>query len=124
MKMYYGFIHELENHTKNRLFNVWFKTTLRHQDELDPWVIEITERPFGSGLKSEKRAKVRLELKDREWRRIAEAGSKRVFTCDVVRIEGRRKRLIAKSDFVSVDEGLLEAMYARLDELRSNQPIL
>ncbi|MEN8165559.1 MAG: hypothetical protein ABFS37_15630, partial [Acidobacteriota bacterium] len=73
---------------------------------------------------SGKRAKIRLELKDREWRQVAEAGSKGVFSCDVVRIEGRRKRLIAKSDFVSIDEVLLEALYARLDELRSNQPVL
>lgn len=115
---------ELENHTKNSLFKVSFKTTLRHQDELDPWVVEIIERPFGSGLKPGKKAKVRLELKDGEWRRFAEAGSKGVFTCEVVRIEGRRKRLLAKSDFVNVDEVLLEAMYARLDELRSNQPVL
>ena len=112
----------LDNRTRRRVFKVTFQASLRRSDVLEPLVVELVDRPFGTGLAPGKRTTVRVELEEYEWRRHTSTEEGVIFSCCVMALEARRGRTIARSDFGAAEENLLDALGKRLTELEANNP--
>jgi len=110
---------QVKNRTGHRVYKAFFQASLRHRDELEPWVVQIVERPFGAGFGNRTTATFRIDLTAKDWDRIPEAGSAGVFDCSVVRLEGRRGKLIADADYGDTDEYLYVALNKRLEQLEA-----
>lgn len=113
---------EVRNRTSTTVFGIWFQVSLRRADEAEPWVVEVVHRPIGAGLAPGQTVSLRFELEDEDWLRAAETVPGDVLLCGVVRLAGRRGRVLAATDYGPTDAYLQQLWQARLDELLADRP--
>lgn len=112
----------VHNRTRWRLFAISFQASLRPTDEGVPSVVEIVDRPFDGGIAPGQRLPVRFELTDSRWRHTLEDAPDAVFLCGIVRLTGRRGRVVAATDYGPTDEYLHRVWQQELAELLADPP--
>jgi hypothetical protein len=114
---------DIENRTGSRLFNIAFQVSLRDSTEIEPLVVEVVDRAFGFGLPPGQRARgLRVELESSDFKYASDTRGQPVVLCGVVRIDGRRNRTIASSQYGPIDAYLHQALQDQLDGLLAAEP--
>jgi hypothetical protein len=112
----------VHNGTRSTLFGISFQASLRPAHEESPWVIEVVDRPIGSGLAPGQRSSIRFGLDDSRWNRALEARPDAVFLCGVVRLLGSRGRVLAATEYGPTDAYLHQLWTQQLRQLLSAPP--
>jgi hypothetical protein len=112
----------VHNRTRSSLFAISFQASLRPVDQQTPAVVETVHRTFDGGIAPGQRLAIRFELTDSSWRHTLDDAPDAAFLCGIVRLMGRRGRLLAVTDYGPTDAHLHELWQRQLDELLAAPP--
>jgi len=112
----------VSNRTRSSLFGISFQASLRPPDEDVPSVVEVVSRPFDGGIAPGQRLAIRFELTDSSWTHTLEDHPDAVFLCGIVRLLGRRDRVVATTGYGPTDAYLHRIWERRLSELLDAPP--
>jgi hypothetical protein len=112
----------VHNRTRSSLFAISFQASLRPPGEELPSVVEIVHRPFDGGIAPGQRIAIRFEFEDSRWRHALVDAPDAVLLCGIVRLTGRRGRVLASTDYGPTDAYLNAVWRQQLAELLDAPP--
>ncbi|MGD8441353.1 MAG: hypothetical protein PVG53_12520 [Holophagae bacterium] len=111
---------KIDNHTNHMVSMVRFRASLLKPGDHIPWLEEMLDLVFFDGLAPGEHGRWRVEPEQQEWIQLIDPHPDLELVVEATRLEGRGGRLLAASDFGTVEARRLEIFRRTLGVIRTS----